>query len=152
MRFHLIRKNLGRKKVRTLFTGLSILIAFLLYGLLTALSKSFSIGLDLAGSSEVLSVEVVDSSGRVVATAANVGSLPRGLHELDWAEFDAEPPPGLHSLRVTVAPGDPTPELLVRSTVTGAALDASGTVLLMGDAEVPLSSLREIGNGPIREL
>ncbi|MEM9530789.1 MAG: FtsX-like permease family protein [Pseudomonadota bacterium] len=59
MRFHLIRKNLGRKKVRTLFTGLSILIAFLLYGLLTALSKSFSIGLDLAGADRLVTIHKV---------------------------------------------------------------------------------------------
>jgi flagellar basal-body rod modification protein FlgD len=110
------------------------------------------VGLELAGSAEVLGVEVVDASGLTVATASQLGVLSSGRHELDWSQFDAEPPPGQYTLRVTTAQGDPTPTLLVRSTVTGAALDASGTVLLLGGTEVPLSSLREIGNGPVRSL
>ncbi len=110
-----------------------------------------TLALDLSGPARLLSVEVLDLSGRAFSTASNIGSLPAGVHELDWSAFDAPPPPGFYSLRVTVAPGDLAPGLLVRSRVTGAALDASGTTLLLGALEVPLSSLREIGDGPIRD-
>ena len=107
-----------------------------------------TVALDFQGASRVLSVEVRNANGKVVASATDLGTLSAGRHELDWAsDFGEVPPPGLYSLEVTVAPGDPAPALLVRSVVTGAALDASGTVLLLGDAQVPLSSLREIGNG-----
>jgi len=57
--FHLMRKNLGRKKVRTLFTTLSILVAFLLFGLLGALNQAFSIGVDLAGADRLITVHKV---------------------------------------------------------------------------------------------
>lgn len=56
---HLVRKNLGRKKVRTLFTGLSILIAFLLFGLLGALRNSFTLGVELAGADRLITVHKV---------------------------------------------------------------------------------------------
>ena len=50
MRFlHLLWKNLGRKKVRTGLTVLSILIAFLLYGYLGAIRQAFSMGVEVAG-------------------------------------------------------------------------------------------------------
>ncbi|GJM08672.1 MAG: membrane protein [Lysobacteraceae bacterium] len=56
---HLVRKNLGRKKVRTLFTGLSIVIAFLLFGLLGALRNSFTLGVELAGADRLITVHKV---------------------------------------------------------------------------------------------
>ena len=45
----LIWRNLGRKKVRTAFTVLSIFIAFVLFGLLSAFNTAFSLGIDLVG-------------------------------------------------------------------------------------------------------
>jgi flagellar basal-body rod modification protein FlgD len=104
-----------------------------------------TLGLDLPGAAEILSVEVKSESGSTVARAAGLGLLQAGTKELDWSNFDRVPPPGSYSLHVTVAPGDPTPKTLVRSEVKGAALDASGTVLLFSDFEAPLSSLRQIG-------
>ena len=101
--------------------------------------------LDLSGAADVTSVEVLNASGHVVATAANIGSLPQGQHALAWSDFDQQPATGTYSYRATVAPGDPNPTLMVRSPVTGAALDPGGTVLLFGSVGVPLSALQEIG-------
>lgn len=101
--------------------------------------------LDLSGAADITSVEVLNASGQVVATAANVGSLPQGQHALAWSDFDQQPVAGTYSYRANVPPGDPTPTLMVRSPVTGAALDPSGTVLLFGSVGVPLSALQEIG-------
>jgi putative ABC transport system permease protein len=51
MRFlPLVWKNLGRRKVRTLFTALSILVAFLLFGVLAAIRVAFSAGVDVTGA------------------------------------------------------------------------------------------------------
>lgn len=57
--FHLIRKNLGRKKLRTLFTLLSIIIAFVLFALLSGVNKAFTIGLDLAGADRLITMHRV---------------------------------------------------------------------------------------------
>ncbi len=47
-------KNLTRKKVRTLFTLLSILMAFVLFAYLGAIQQAFSMGVDLAGQDRLL--------------------------------------------------------------------------------------------------
>jgi putative ABC transport system permease protein len=50
MRFlSLIWKNVWRRKVRTIFTLLSIFVAFLLYGILMTIRTSFTFGVDIAG-------------------------------------------------------------------------------------------------------
>jgi len=46
---HLVWSNLMRKKLRTLLTLLSILVAFLLFGYLGAIRQGFSQGIDVAG-------------------------------------------------------------------------------------------------------
>lgn len=56
---HLIRKNLTRKKVRTLFTVLSIFVAFLLFSLLAALRTGFEGGVDLAGADRLITIHKV---------------------------------------------------------------------------------------------
>jgi putative ABC transport system permease protein len=45
----LVWSNLQRKKLRTLLTLLSILVAFVLFGYLAAIRKAFSAGIDVAG-------------------------------------------------------------------------------------------------------
>ncbi|MDP9120734.1 MAG: FtsX-like permease family protein [Acidobacteriota bacterium] len=50
----LVWKNLARRKVRTTFTALSILIAFLLFGYLCAIRKSFSMGVDVTGANRLM--------------------------------------------------------------------------------------------------
>lgn len=50
----LIWRNLMRKKLRTAFTLLSILVSFLLFGLLGALQRGFSQGAELAGVNRLI--------------------------------------------------------------------------------------------------
>jgi putative ABC transport system permease protein len=50
----LIWKNLSRRKTRTTFTVLSIIVAFVLFGLLAALNEAFSIGVELAGNDRLV--------------------------------------------------------------------------------------------------
>ena len=55
MRFlHLIGSNLMRKKLRTLLTLLSILVAFLLYGYLAAIREAFNAGVSVAGADRLI--------------------------------------------------------------------------------------------------
>lgn len=56
---YFILKNLTRKKVRTLLTVLSILIAFLLFGLLKSLSAAFNQGAQIAGEDRLVSINKV---------------------------------------------------------------------------------------------
>jgi putative ABC transport system permease protein len=52
--FSLIWSNLKRRKLRTLLTLLSILVAFLLYGLLCTIKEAFTGGVALAGADRLI--------------------------------------------------------------------------------------------------
>ena len=45
----LLWSSLWRKKIRTIFTLLSVFVAFLLFGLLMTIRGAFSFGVDIAG-------------------------------------------------------------------------------------------------------
>ncbi len=76
----LIWKNIWRKKTRAIFTLLAIVMAFALFGLLTAVGEAFSGGVDLTGADRLVMVHKVSliqplpSSymGRIRATAGVV--------------------------------------------------------------------------------
>ena len=53
-RFTVIRANLLRRKTRTIFTFLSIFIAFLLFGYLSAIRQAFSMGIEVAGADRLI--------------------------------------------------------------------------------------------------
>ena len=50
----LILRNLLRRKVRTIFTILSIVVAFVLFGVLMAIRAAFSMGVDIAGADRLM--------------------------------------------------------------------------------------------------
>ena len=50
----LVWRNLTRRKTRTIFTTLSIVVAFLLFGILAALNMAFSAGVELAGNDRLI--------------------------------------------------------------------------------------------------
>lgn len=51
--------NLGRKKARTILTLLSILVAFLLFGLLRSLAAAFDQGAEIAGEDRLISINKI---------------------------------------------------------------------------------------------
>jgi len=57
--FHLLWRNLWRRKVRTTFTFLSIVVAFFLFGLLMAMRYAFDAGVELAGQNRLLTIHKV---------------------------------------------------------------------------------------------
>lgn len=56
---YFVWKNLGRKKVRTILTILSIMVAFLLFGLLRTLGNAFEQGTELAGEDRLATIHKV---------------------------------------------------------------------------------------------
>ena len=55
----LLWSNLWRKKIRTIFTLLSIFVAFLLFGLLMTIRTAFSFGVDIAGLDRLVLIHKV---------------------------------------------------------------------------------------------
>jgi len=55
----LVWRNLLRRKVRTIFTVLSIFIAFVLFGVLMAIRMAFSMGVDMAGQGRLMVIDKV---------------------------------------------------------------------------------------------
>jgi putative ABC transport system permease protein len=51
---HLVWRNLMRRKIRTIFTLLSIFVTFVLFGYLMAVRSAFSMGVDLAGADRLM--------------------------------------------------------------------------------------------------
>ena len=51
---YLVWKNLGRRKLRTLLTILSTLVAFVLFGLLAAVRMGFRAGVDVSGADRMM--------------------------------------------------------------------------------------------------
>lgn len=51
---HLIWSNLRRRKLRTLLTALSILVAFVLYGYLSAIERALDAGVSVAGADRLI--------------------------------------------------------------------------------------------------
>jgi putative ABC transport system permease protein len=56
---HLLWRNLLRRKVRTTFTFLSIVVAFFLFGLLMAIRNAFDAGVQIAGQNRLLTIHKV---------------------------------------------------------------------------------------------
>ena len=55
----LVWRNLMRRKIRTIFTILSIFVAFVLFGALMALRAAFSMGVDVAGAARLMMIHKV---------------------------------------------------------------------------------------------
>ena len=69
--FYLVWKSLWRKKIRTILTLLSVLVAFLLYGLLSAFNLAFRGGVDVANASRLVTIDKISL----------INSLPAGYEQ-----------------------------------------------------------------------
>ena len=52
--FNLVWSNLKRRKLRSLLTVLSILVAFMLFGYLSAIRQGFNQGVSVAGANRLV--------------------------------------------------------------------------------------------------
>lgn len=57
--FHLLWRNLGRRKVRTVFTFLAVVTAFFLFGFLMAVKNGFEAGIEIAGQKRLVTIHKV---------------------------------------------------------------------------------------------
>ncbi len=57
--FYLVWKSLWRKKIRTILTLLSVFVAFLLFGLLSAFNLAFRGGVDVADASRLITIDKI---------------------------------------------------------------------------------------------
>jgi len=55
----LIWKNLWRRKIRTIFTLLSVFVAFLLFGILMTVRTAFTFGVEIAGLDRLVIIHKV---------------------------------------------------------------------------------------------
>jgi putative ABC transport system permease protein len=73
----LLWSNLKRKKVRTIFTLLSILVAFVLFGYLAAVRMAFRMGIDVAGADRLVTTHKVSIIQPLpYAYMAKIAALP----------------------------------------------------------------------------
>ena len=117
----LVWRGLMRRKLRTLFTALSIFIAFVLFGALMALKVAFGMGVELAGQDRLVMIQKVSFiqplpvayKGRIAATAG-VASVTHsswfgGIYQDPknfFAQFAVEPEAWLEMYPEYVLPED----------------------------------------------
>jgi putative ABC transport system permease protein len=73
---HIVWKNLLRRKIRTIFTLLSIFVAFLLFGYLMAVKAAFGMGVDLAGADRLM---ILNKISLIMPVPANYGEKVRAI-------------------------------------------------------------------------
>lgn len=66
--FYLIWKSVWRKKIRTILTVLSVLVAFLLYGLLSAFNLAFQGDVDVANANRLVTIDKISLINPVPAS------------------------------------------------------------------------------------
>ena len=118
---HLVWRSLLRRKVRTLFTTLSIIVAFILFGALMALRGAFTMGIELAGADRLVMIQKVSfiqplplsHQGRIRATegveAVTHSSWFGGIYQDPknfFAQIAVEPEPLLQMYPEYVLPDD----------------------------------------------
>jgi putative ABC transport system permease protein len=56
---HLVWRNLMRRKIRTFITIMTVLVAFVLFGVLMAIRAAFSMGVDVAGADRLMMIHKI---------------------------------------------------------------------------------------------
>jgi putative ABC transport system permease protein len=117
----LVWRSLMRRKLRTLFTALSIFVAFVLFGALMALKVAFGMGVELAGQDRLVMIQKVSFiqplpvayKGRIAALDGVAGvthsSWFGGIYQDPknfFAQFAVEPEPWLRMYPEYVLPDE----------------------------------------------
>jgi putative ABC transport system permease protein len=56
---HIVWRNLMRRKIRTVITIMTVMVAFLLFGVLMAVRAAFSMGVDVAGADRLMTIHKI---------------------------------------------------------------------------------------------
>src|SRR5690349_24409774 len=85
--FPLVWAALMRRKPRTILTMLSIVVAFLLYGLLQGVLAAFTAGIDIAGADRMITVGKYSfTQMQPVAYASQIRAVP-GVTEVAYQSW-----------------------------------------------------------------
>jgi putative ABC transport system permease protein len=83
----LIWANLMRRKARTVFTLLSVLVAFVLFGVLGAVRQAFTGGVQLAGADRLVTMNRIGLiQSMPINYADRIATIP-GVAEVSWQEW-----------------------------------------------------------------
>jgi putative ABC transport system permease protein len=83
----LVWRNLLRRKVRTIFTVLSIFIAFVLFGVLMAIRMAFSMGVDMAGQGRLMVIDKVSIINPLPASYESQIKIVEGVTDTTHANW-----------------------------------------------------------------
>lgn len=83
----LVWSNLKRKKARTLFTLLSIMVAFILFGLLATVNMSFRGGVDVVGADRLLVIHKVSIIQPLPSSYKDRIATVPGVEEVSFANW-----------------------------------------------------------------
>jgi putative ABC transport system permease protein len=83
----IVWRNLMRRKVRTIFTLLSIFVAFLLFGYLMAVRSAFNMGVDLAGADRLMVLNKISIIMPVPYSYGERVKAIEGVKEISYANW-----------------------------------------------------------------
>ena len=84
---HIVWKNLMRRKIRTIFTLLSIFVAFVLFGFLMAVRSAFSMGIDLAGADRLMVLNKISIIMPLPASYNSRIAAIQGVKDVTYANW-----------------------------------------------------------------
>jgi putative ABC transport system permease protein len=84
---HIVWRNLMRRKIRTIFTLLSIFVTFVLFGYLMAVRSAFSMGIDLAGADRLMVLNKISIIMPVPASYNDRIKAIEGVKEVTYANW-----------------------------------------------------------------
>lgn len=83
--FPLIWRNLVRRKIRTIFTVLSVLVAFVLFGILMAVRLAFSAPISIAGAERLVMIDKVSLINFLPLSYRNDIQAARGVDDVTFS-------------------------------------------------------------------
>jgi putative ABC transport system permease protein len=83
----LVWRNLLRRKIRTIFTVLSIFVAFVLFGVLMAIRMAFSMGVDMAGQGRLMMIDKVSIINPLPASYETQVKQIQGVKDITHANW-----------------------------------------------------------------
>jgi len=81
---HIVWRNMMRRKIRTIFTLLSIFVTFVLFGYLMAIRSAFSMGIDLAGADRLM---VLNKISIIMPIPASYNQRIKGIEGIKDVTF-----------------------------------------------------------------
>jgi putative ABC transport system permease protein len=83
----IVWRNLLRRKFRTIFTIGAVFFAFMLFGVLMAIRSAFSMGIDMAGQSRLMTIDKVSIINPLPASYMNQIRMVPGVTDITFANW-----------------------------------------------------------------